>query len=59
MSAYYCRMTALKRISGLKIEINQTDKPDEKKINEFINWAINNKHIENRKDIDLNICTSK
>jgi hypothetical protein len=45
MSVYYCKMSALRKISGLDITVRQTERPDSFKINQFMNWAIEKRLI--------------
>jgi hypothetical protein len=57
MSVYYCKMGALRKISGLDIKVGQTDKPDSIKIRQFIKWAADNQLIGDKEKIDTRICT--
>jgi hypothetical protein len=49
MSVYYCKMGALRKLSGLDIKVRQTDNPDTTKIKKFIDWASDNKLIDTEK----------
>lgn len=56
MSVYYCKMTALRKISDLNIVVKENEKPDFKKIQKFINWAIENKIIAEKEKIETKSC---
>ena len=42
MSIYYCKAGALRKISGLEIDIKQHELPDSLVIKTFTNWALEN-----------------
>lgn len=56
MSVYYCKMGALRKLSGLDIKVGQTDSPDTTKIKKFINWALDNKLIADTDKINIKNC---
>ncbi|QHT71262.1 hypothetical protein GXP67_33715 [Rhodocytophaga rosea] len=53
MSVYYCKAGALKKITGLNINIQQHQPPDSVIISKFINWAIEQKLIDSVERIKL------
>lgn len=55
MSVYQCRIGALRKISGLDFEKKITHKIDTDAINFYIDWAIGNRHIKDRSDIQLDL----
>jgi hypothetical protein len=56
MSAYYCKAVALNKISGLRLKINSSS-PDTVIISKFMNWAIDNRIITSREEINILSCT--
>ena len=58
MSVYYCKMVALRKISGLDVKVRQTDKPESIKIKQFIDWAMKNKLIDGNETIDTKSCAN-
>ena len=56
MSVYYCKMGALIELSGQDIEVGPTDNPDPTKIEQFINWALENKLITDAEKINTKSC---
>ena len=56
MSVYYCKMGALRKISGLDIEVGQTDEPDSVKIIKFMDWAVNSHLIADKEKINTKSC---
>jgi hypothetical protein len=57
MSVYYCKAGALKKISGLNIEIEQTGSPDSEVINKLMAWALDNKLVTSSDTIDIQSCS--
>ena len=58
MSVYYCKMGALRKISGLDVRVGQTDRPDSIKIRQFIEWAADNELINKNEKIDTRSCVN-
>ena len=58
MTVYYCKMIALKKISGLNINVTQSEKPDSKKIQKFIDWGIENQLINKEENINTQSCVN-
>ena len=55
MSVYYCKAGALRKISGLDIEIKQHNPPDSAIIKRFIIWANDNKlrNVQAKSDFSI------
>ncbi len=56
MSVYYCKMVALRKISELNINVTEREKPNLKKIQKFIDWAIENKLIGKEENVNTKSC---
>ena len=46
MSVYYCKASALKKITGINVNIQQHQPPDSTVINQFVDWAIEQKIVD-------------
>jgi hypothetical protein len=51
-------MGALRKISGLDIQVGHTDRPDSIKIRQFIEWAVDNELIPKNEKIDTRSCVN-
>ena len=58
MSVYYCKMVALRKISGMNINVTEREKPDSKKIQKFIDWAVENQLIGAEENINTKSCVN-
>lgn len=58
MSVYYCKMVALRKISGLNIKITETEEPKLEKIQKFIDWAVRNQLIGKKEKVDTKSCAN-
>jgi hypothetical protein len=58
MSVYYCKMVALRKISGLNLNVTEREEPELKKIQKFINWAVLNKIIGEKENINTKSCVN-
>jgi hypothetical protein len=58
MSVYYCKMGALRKISGLDIRVGQTDQPDSMKVKQLVDWAADNELIDRGEKIDTESCVN-
>lgn len=59
MSVYYCKVTALNKITGLDIKVKQTDYPDSITVQKFITWAFDNKQLDDIETINLQSCVGR
>lgn len=58
MSVYYCKMRALRKISGLNINVTQKENPDLEKIQKFIDWAVENDLIDEKENHNTKSCVN-
>ena len=56
MSVYYCKIRALKKISGLNINVAEREKPNMEKIQKFIDWAIEKQLIGKEENVNTKSC---
>jgi hypothetical protein len=58
MSVYYCKMVALRKISGLNIKVTEAEEPNPEKIQKFIDWAVENQLIGKKEKVDTKSCVN-